>query len=171
MYPLNNGRMGVEENHSIFFGIVPDHPFLWIFRIFHVAIRHMGSQSFATLALCFLYRTNLSACILCEKFVEPVFNTGNVTVGTFGGDAVKVVVDSDVADIALRESKDGCVQYGEERNGRPGTGSPITLRHRRGFFPGISAILPSKRVIAISAFYDKIKVIIARFAPGQNSEI
>ena len=46
--------------------------------------------------------------ILChslfEVVIEPVFNTGNVTVGAVGVDAVKVVVDGDVADIVLRES-------------------------------------------------------------------
>lgn len=36
--------------------------------------------------------------------LEPVFDTGNVTVGAVGVDAVKVVVDGDVADIVLRES-------------------------------------------------------------------
>ena len=64
----------------------------------------MDGQSFATLTLCFLHRTNLSACILREKLVEPVFDTGNVAIGAVGVDAVKVVVDGDVADIILRES-------------------------------------------------------------------
>lgn len=64
----------------------------------------MDGQSFSTLTLCFLHRTNFSACIFGEKFVEPVFNTGNVTVGAVGVDAVKVVVDGYVADIVLRKS-------------------------------------------------------------------
>lgn len=41
---------------------------------------------------------------LFEVVIEPVFNTSNVTVGAVGVDAVKVVIDGDVADIVLRES-------------------------------------------------------------------
>lgn len=41
---------------------------------------------------------------LFEVVIEPVFDTGNVAIGAVGVDAVKVVVDGDVADIVLRES-------------------------------------------------------------------
>ena len=58
----------------------------------------------ATLALCFLHSTNFAARILCEKLVEPVFDTSNVAVGAVGIDTVKVVVDGNVANIILWES-------------------------------------------------------------------
>ena len=46
--------------------------------------------------------------ILChslfEVVIKPVFDTGNIAVGAVGIDAVKVVIDSNVANIVLRES-------------------------------------------------------------------
>ena len=81
-----------------------DNPFFRVIWILHVAIRHMNGQSFATLTLCLLHRTNLSARVLGEKFVKPVFDTGNIAVGAVGVGAVKMVVDGNVANIVLRES-------------------------------------------------------------------
>ena len=64
----------------------------------------MDGQPLATFALCFLHSTNFAARILCEKLVEPVFDTSNVAVGAVGIDTVKVVVDGNVANIILWES-------------------------------------------------------------------
>ena len=70
-----------------------------------LAIRHMdGHLSTIAPTLAFVTARNLSASCPLQKFVEPVFDTGNVTVGAVRVDAVKVVVDGDVADIVLRES-------------------------------------------------------------------
>ena len=84
-------------------GFFVDDPFFGIVGILHVAIRHMNSQSLATLTFCFLHRTNLATRVLCKKLIEPVFDTGDVAVGAVRIDAVIVVVDGNVANIVLRE--------------------------------------------------------------------
>ena len=63
----------------------------------------MNGQSLTTLALCLLHSSDFAAGIFGKKFVEPVLNACNVAVGTVGIDTVKVIVDSNVADIVLRE--------------------------------------------------------------------
>lgn len=98
--PIHAERKNLFDHLCCFF---VDDPFGFVLRIFAIAIRHMDGQSLATLALCFLHRTNLSARVFCKKFVEPVFDAGNIAVGAVRIDTVKVVVDGNVPNIVLRE--------------------------------------------------------------------
>ena len=96
--PVHTERENLFDHLCRFF---VDDPFCFVLRIFAIAIRHMNGQPLATLTLCLLHCTNLSACVFCEKLVEPVLYTGNIAVGTVGIDTVKVVVDGNVPNIVL----------------------------------------------------------------------
>ena len=76
-----------------------------VLRVFEIPKRNINRQRYATLALCFLHSPDFAACIFGEKFVKPVFNTGNIAVCAVGVDGVKVVVDGNIPHIVLRESE------------------------------------------------------------------
>ena len=74
-------------------------------RVFEIPERNIGCQRYATLTFCFLHSPDFAACIFSEKFVKPVFDTGNIAVCAVGVDGVKVVVDGNIPHIVLRESE------------------------------------------------------------------
>ena len=80
-------------------------PFCFVLRVFEIPKRNIGCQRYATLALCFLHSPDFAAGIFGEKFVKPVFDTGNIAVCAVGVDGVKMVVDGNIPHIVLRECK------------------------------------------------------------------
>ncbi len=61
-------------------GLGINDPMLWIRRVLHVPIGHIGGQRYALFAFCLVDRTNLPAGVAGEEFVEPVADTGKVVV-------------------------------------------------------------------------------------------
>lgn len=80
-------------------------PLGFVCRVFEIPKRNIGCQRYATLALCLLHSPDFAARIFGEKFVKPVFDTGNIAVCAVGVDSVKVVVDGNIPHIVLRESE------------------------------------------------------------------
>lgn len=80
-------------------------PLGFVCRIFEIPKRNIGCQRYTTLTLCFLHSPDFAACIFCEKFVKPVFDTGNIAVCAVGVDGVKMVVDGNIPHIVLWKSK------------------------------------------------------------------
>ena len=80
-------------------------PLGFVLRVFNVPKRHINRQRYATRTLCFLYSPDFAARILGEKFIKPVFDTGNIAVCAVGVDGVKAVVDGNIPHIVLRESE------------------------------------------------------------------
>ena len=80
-------------------------PLGFVLRVFEIPKRNIGSQRYATLTLCLLHSTDFAARIFGEKFVKPVFDTGNIAVCAVGVDGVKVVIDGNISHIILWESE------------------------------------------------------------------
>ena len=80
-------------------------PLCFLCWVFKIPEWNIGCQRYATLTFCFLHSPDFAARIFGEKFVKPVFDTGNIAVCAVGVDGVKVVVDGNIPHIVLRESE------------------------------------------------------------------
>ena len=80
-------------------------PLGFILWVFEIPKWNIGGQRYTTLTLCFLHSLDFAACIFGEKFVKPVFDTGNIAVCAVGVDGVKVVVNGNIPHIVLGEVK------------------------------------------------------------------
>ena len=80
-------------------------PLCFLCWVFKIPEWNIGCQRYATLTFCFLHSPDFAARIFGEKFVKPVFDTGNIAVCAVGIDGVKVVVDGNIPHIVLWKSK------------------------------------------------------------------
>ena len=70
---------------------------LRVFRVFHIAVRHIERQRYSTLSLGLLNSQNLTTGIAGVKLVEPVLNARKIVVYAVRVNGVVVVVNGNVA--------------------------------------------------------------------------
>ena len=80
-------------------------PLGFVLRVFEIPKRDIGGQGNAAFTLRLIDSSDFTTGVFGEKFVKPVFDTGNIAVCAVGVDGVKVVVDGNIPYIVLRESE------------------------------------------------------------------
>ena len=64
-------------------------PFLWILRIFPIAVRNVRRQVLTAFAFGLVDRSDLSASVAGVELVEPVADSGKVIVDTVSGEKLR----------------------------------------------------------------------------------
>ena len=82
-------------------------PLLRILRVFHISVRHIGCQRYATLTLGFCHGSDFSAGVTGIKLIEPILDACKIIIHAVEIRRIEIVIDGDIANTQLRECEIG----------------------------------------------------------------